>query len=165
MAQLYSKHASSGLEILAFPSNEFGGQEPGTNEQIQAFAKARGATYPVFGKTIVNGDIATPLYVWLRSQKGGALSIFGDSIKWNFGKFLLDRHGKLISRYAPTTSPMSIEGDILKLLKVRCAPVLVVVLVLVLAPPTIVLTLLLVVRDVAAGTPLSLYSRIECPKI
>ena len=69
LSQLYEKHSSAGLEILAFPSNEFGAQEPGTNEEIQCFARDRGAKYPVFGKVKVNGKDALPLYQWLKSEK------------------------------------------------------------------------------------------------
>ncbi|KVH91866.1 Glutathione peroxidase [Cynara cardunculus var. scolymus] len=96
-----------GLEILAFPSNQFNGQEPGSNEEIQEFVCTRfKAEYPVFGKVDVNGKTAEPLYNFLKSSKGGLL---GDSIKWNFTKFLVDREGKVVDRYAPTTTPLSIE--------------------------------------------------------
>ncbi|KAG4972935.1 hypothetical protein JHK87_029756 [Glycine soja] len=104
----------NGLEILAFPCNQFGAQEPGTNEEIVEFACTRfKAEFPIFDKVDVNGDNAAPLYKFLKSSKGG---LFGDSIKWNFSKFLVDKDGNVVDRYAPTTSPLSIEKDIKKLL-------------------------------------------------
>ncbi|XP_022846194.1 probable phospholipid hydroperoxide glutathione peroxidase, partial [Olea europaea var. sylvestris] len=106
---------STGLEILAFPCNQFGSQEPGTNEEIREFVCTRfKAEYPVFDKVDVNGSNASPIYKYLKSSKGG---IFGDSIKWNFSKFLVDKDGHVVDRYAPTTSPLSIEKDIKKLLE------------------------------------------------
>ncbi|RYR66549.1 hypothetical protein Ahy_A03g012566 isoform A [Arachis hypogaea] len=113
---LYKIHVLvySGLEILAFPCNQFGAQEPGTNEQIVEFACTRfKAEYPIFDKVDVNGNDAAPLYKYLKSSKGG---LFGDNIKWNFSKFLVDKEGNVVDRYAPTTSPLSIEKDIKKLL-------------------------------------------------
>ncbi|PWZ44054.1 putative phospholipid hydroperoxide glutathione peroxidase 6, mitochondrial [Zea mays] len=104
----------AGFEILAFPCNQFGGQEPGTNEEIAQFACTRfKAEYPIFDKVDVNGNNAAPIYKFLKSSKGG---LFGDSIKWNFSKFLVDKEGRVVDRYAPTTSPLSIEKDIKKLL-------------------------------------------------
>ncbi|MED6187210.1 putative phospholipid hydroperoxide glutathione peroxidase 6, mitochondrial [Stylosanthes scabra] len=114
LSQLYEKYREKGLEILAFPCNQFGAQEPGTNEQIVEFACTRfKAEYPIFDKVDVNGNEAAPLYKHLKSSKGG---LFGDSIKWNFSKFLVDKEGNVVDRYAPTTSPLSIEKDIKKLL-------------------------------------------------
>ncbi|KAJ9706516.1 hypothetical protein PVL29_001816 [Vitis rotundifolia] len=105
--QLYEKYKDQGLEILAFPCNQFGAQEPGSNEEIVEFACTRfKAEYPIFDKIDVNGDSAAPLYKFLKSSKGG---LFGDNIKWNFSKFLVDKDGKVVDRYAPTTSPLSIE--------------------------------------------------------
>ncbi|KAI3691783.1 hypothetical protein L6452_31585 [Arctium lappa] len=116
LTTLYQKYKDQGFEILAFPSNQFNGQEPGSNEEIQEFVCTRfKAEYPVFGKVDVNGKTAEPLYDFLKSSKGGLL---GDSIKWNFTKFLVDREGKVVDRYAPTTTPLSIEKDIKKLLGV-----------------------------------------------
>lgn len=112
--QIYKKYKDQGLEILAFPCNQFGNQEPGNNEQILEFACTRfKAEYPVFDKINVNGESAHPLYKFLKSSKGG---LFGDSIKWNFSKFLVDREGKVVDRYAPTTSPLSFEKDVKKVL-------------------------------------------------
>ncbi|XP_044485623.1 probable phospholipid hydroperoxide glutathione peroxidase [Mangifera indica] len=116
LSQLYQKYKDQGFEILAFPCNQFGAQEPGSNEQIVEFACTRfKAEYPIFDKVDVNGDKAAPIYKFLKSSKGG---LFGDSIKWNFSKFLVDKEGKVVERYAPTTSPLSIEKDIKKLLEV-----------------------------------------------
>ncbi|XP_028807184.1 probable phospholipid hydroperoxide glutathione peroxidase [Neltuma alba] len=114
LGQLYEKYKGKGFEILAFPCNQFGAQEPGSNEQIVEFACTRfKAEFPIFDKVDVNGDTAAPLYKYLKSSKGG---LFGDSIKWNFSKFLVDKDGNVVDRYAPTTSPLSIEKDIQKLL-------------------------------------------------
>ncbi|CAM0944648.1 unnamed protein product [Alopecurus aequalis] len=113
LAQLYEKYKDQGFEILAFPCNQFGGQEPGTNEEIVQFACTRfKAEYPIFDKVDVNGDNVAPIYKFLKTSKG---SIFGDNIKWNFSKFLVDKEGRVVDRYAPTTSPLSIE-DLKKLL-------------------------------------------------
>ncbi|NP_001289784.1 probable phospholipid hydroperoxide glutathione peroxidase [Nelumbo nucifera] len=114
LSTLYEKYKDQGLEILAFPCNQFGHQEPGTNEQILEFSCTRfKAEFPIFDKVDVNGQNAAPIYKFLKSSKGG---IFGDSIKWNFSKFLVDKEGHVIDRYAPATSPLSIEKDIKKLL-------------------------------------------------
>ncbi|XP_010525941.1 PREDICTED: probable glutathione peroxidase 2 [Tarenaya hassleriana] len=111
---LYEKYKSKGLEILAFPCNQFGGQEPGSNEEIQETACSMfKAEFPIFDKVEVNGKNAHPLYKFLKAQKGGFLA---DAIKWNFTKFLVDKEGKAVDRYAPTTSPLKIEKDIEKLL-------------------------------------------------
>ncbi|KAL8238816.1 hypothetical protein R6Q59_015383 [Mikania micrantha] len=116
LTTLYQRYKDQGLEILGFPSNQFNGQEPGSNEEIQEFVCTRfKAEYPVFAKVDVNGKNAEPLYNFLKSSKGGLL---GDSIKWNFTKFLVDKEGKVVDRYAPTTTPLSIEKDIKKLLGV-----------------------------------------------
>ncbi|GAA0163722.1 hypothetical protein Leryth_018287 [Lithospermum erythrorhizon] len=116
LTKLYENYKDQGLEILAFPCNQFGSQEPGNNEEIQQFACTRfKAEFPIFDKVDVNGANAAPIYKFLKSSKGG---LFGDSIKWNFSKFLVDKDGKVIDRYAPTTSPLSIEKDIKKLLGV-----------------------------------------------
>ncbi|XP_047081775.1 probable phospholipid hydroperoxide glutathione peroxidase [Lolium rigidum] len=114
LSQLYEKYKDQGFEILAFPCNQFGGQEPGTNEEIVQFACTRfKAEYPIFDKVDVNGDNVAPIYKFLKTSKG---SLFGDNIKWNFSKFLVDKEGRVVDRYAPTTSPLSIEKDLKKLL-------------------------------------------------
>lgn len=100
--------------VLGFPCNQFGGQDPGTDEEIQNFCKLNyDVTFPVMAKVNVNGAQADPLFVYLKEQKGG---IFGDAIKWNFSKFLIDRKGEVVNRYAPQTKPEQIREDILKIL-------------------------------------------------
>lgn len=109
-----SSLSSAGLEILAFPCNQFGEEEPGTNNQIVEFVCTRfKSEFPIFEKIEVNGNNASPLYKFLKSGKWG---IFGDDIQWNFAKFLVNRDGKVVDRYYPTTSPLSLEHDIKKLL-------------------------------------------------
>ncbi|KAK9668162.1 hypothetical protein RND81_13G038600 [Saponaria officinalis] len=116
LTELYETYKNQGFEILAFPCNQFGNQEPGDNEQIVEFACTRfKAEFPIFDKVDVNGSKAAPIYKFLTSSKGG---LFGDGIKWNFTKFLVDKDGNVVDRYAPTTSPSSIEKDIKKLLGV-----------------------------------------------
>ncbi|CAI0476305.1 unnamed protein product [Linum tenue] len=105
---------SAGLEVLAFPCNQFGDEEPGNNEEIADFVCTRfKSEFPIFDKIEVNGEDASPLYKFLKTGKWG---IFGDDIQWNFGKFLVNKHGQVVDRYYPTTSPLSIEYDIKKLL-------------------------------------------------
>lgn len=112
---LYQKYKDQDFEILAFPCNQFRGQEPGSSEEIQNVVCTRfKAEFPVFDKVEVNGKNAEPLYKFLKDQKGG---IFGDGIKWNFTKFLVNKEGKVVDRYAPTTAPLKIEKDIGKLLR------------------------------------------------
>ncbi|KGN37535.1 glutathione peroxidase [Knoellia subterranea KCTC 19937] len=114
LEKLWQDHRDQGLVVLGFPCNQFGGQEPGTAEEIGAFCQRNyGVTFPMFDKIDVNGDDAHPLFVWLRKEKGGLL---GDSIKWNFTKFLVGRDGQVIKRYAPTAKPESLAGDIEKAL-------------------------------------------------
>nr|GMD97181.1 glutathione peroxidase [Ipomoea batatas] len=104
----------AGLEILAFPCNQFGEEEPGSNDQILDFVCTRfKSEFPVFGKIEVNGENASPLYKYMKLGKWG---IFGDDIQWNFAKFLVDQKGQLVDRYYPTTSPLTIERDVQKLL-------------------------------------------------
>ncbi|XP_020547270.1 probable glutathione peroxidase 8 isoform X2 [Sesamum indicum] len=105
--QLYEKYRDQGLEILAFPCNQFGEEEPGSNDQILDFVCTRfKSDFPIFGKIEVNGDAADPLYKFLKLGKWG---IFGDDIQWNFAKFLVDRNGQPVDRYYPTTSPLTVE--------------------------------------------------------
>ncbi|KAF2297812.1 hypothetical protein GH714_003561 [Hevea brasiliensis] len=112
--QLYEKYKDQGLEILAFPCNQFGEQEPGSNDEIQEFVCTRfKSEFPVFGKVEVNGENGFPLYKFLKSGKWG---IFGDDIQWNFAKFLVNKDGQVVDRYYPTTSPLSLEHDIKKLM-------------------------------------------------
>nr|ATL77050.1 glutathione peroxidase [Phellodendron amurense] len=105
--QIYQKYKDQGLEILAFPCNQFGAQEPGSNQQILDFACTRfKAEFPIFDKVDVNGKNASPVYKVL---KAGKWMIFEDDIQWNFAKFLVDKNGKVSDRYYPTTSPISME--------------------------------------------------------
>ncbi|CAN0860628.1 Putative glutathione peroxidase 7, chloroplastic [Linum grandiflorum] len=116
LSHVYDKYKTQGFEILAFPCNQFGGQEPGSNPEIKQFACTRfKAEFPIFDKVDVNGPSTAPVYQFLKSSAGGFL---GDLIKWNFEKFLVDKNGKVVERYAPTTSPFQIEKDIQKLLAV-----------------------------------------------
>ncbi|KAK3032821.1 hypothetical protein RJ639_035427 [Escallonia herrerae] len=111
---LYQKYKDQGLEILAFPCNQFGKQEPGDNEEIQeTVCTMFKAEFPIFDKIDVNGKNAAPLYNFLKAEKGG---FFVDGIKWNFTKFLINKEGKVVERYAPITSPLKIEKDIQNLL-------------------------------------------------
>ena len=112
---LYEKYKERGLMILGFPCNQFSEQEPGTNAEIANFCLVNyGVSFPMFEKIEVNGDNAHPLYKYLKKEATGLLG--SESIKWNFTKFLVDRNGKVIDRYAPSTKPKSIEEDIEKLL-------------------------------------------------
>jgi glutathione peroxidase len=107
---LYSKFKRRGFEVLAFPCDQFGHQEPGSDGEILSFCETNfGIEFPLFAKVEVNGDNAHPLFKYLKSQKGGLL---GSSIKWNFTKFLVDRNGKVVDRYAPVVKPERIAGDI-----------------------------------------------------
>lgn len=115
LEELYKKYASKGFEVLGFPCNQFGGQEPGSSEEIQSFCDLSfKTTFPLFQKVNVNGDQAHPLYSFLKREKKGLLGT--ELIKWNFTKFLVDRNGKVIDRYSPQTEPLQIAGDIEKLL-------------------------------------------------
>ncbi|MCH5226033.1 MAG: glutathione peroxidase [Muribaculaceae bacterium] len=115
LEELYKKYKDEGLEILDFPCNQFGHQAPGSDKEIDSFCTLRyDTTFPRFRKIDVNGDNAAPLYKWLKKEKGG---IFGNAIKWNFTKFLIDRNGKVVERYSPTTPPSKIEAKIKELLK------------------------------------------------
>src|SRR5215469_9554108 len=99
-----------GFEILAFPCDQFGHQEPGSDAEIATFCKATyGVTFPLFAKIEVNGKNAHPLYVWLRQQKSGLL---GNSIKWNFTKFLVDKAGVVRARFAPMTTPERLVREV-----------------------------------------------------
>jgi glutathione peroxidase len=112
---LYEKLHARGLEILGFPCNQFGSQEPGSEKQIAQFCELNyGVTFPMFAKIAVNGDEAAPLYQYLKKEKPGLLG--SEAIKWNFTKFLVDRKGNVVERYAPNVEPQAIAGDIEKLL-------------------------------------------------
>jgi len=112
---LYEKLHSAGLTVLGFPCNQFGAQEPGTEAQIGAFCqKNYGVTFPMFAKIDVNGDNAHPLYKYLKDAKPGLLGTEG--IKWNFTKFLIDRSGEPVARFAPQTKPEELEAPVKTLL-------------------------------------------------
>lgn len=114
LQELYDTYHEQGLEILALPCNQFGRQEPGSNEDIQEFCQLNyGLTFPVLGKIDVNGRDAHPLYEFLKREAGGLLT---DAIKWNFTKFLVDREGNVVKRFAPDYKPAAIAKHIEKLL-------------------------------------------------
>ncbi len=111
---LHEQFHDQGLEILAFPCDQFAHQEPGSDSEIQQFCQLNyGVTFPVFSKVEVNGKTAHPLFQYLRSQKK---SLLGDSIKWNFTKFLVSRNGESIERFEPTVKPLELEPKIVTLL-------------------------------------------------
>ncbi len=118
---LYRTYKERGLEVLGFPCNQFGAQEPGTAEEIGAFCeKNYGVSFPMFAKIDVNGANAHPLYQFLKKEKPGLLGLLGGGrIKWNFTKFLVDRNGKVVARFASTTKPESLTKDIENLLESR----------------------------------------------
>ena len=111
---LYNQYNQQGLEILAFPCNQFGNQEPGNNQEITSFCSLNyGLTFPVMSKVDVNGSNAHPIFSYLQENAPG---ILGKSIKWNFTKFLVDKEGNVVDRFAPTTSPLKLQGCIEELL-------------------------------------------------
>lgn len=114
LQKLYEDYQDQGFEILDFPSNQFNQQAPGTSEEIHQVCTGRfGITFNQYAKIDVNGDNEDPLYTYLKNEKGGLL---GRKIKWNFTKFLVDKNGKVVKRYAPTVKPENIAKDIEKLL-------------------------------------------------
>jgi len=112
---LYKKYAADGFEVIAFPCNQFGAQEPGNADEIEQFCKINfGVSFPLMAKIDVNGANASPLYDWMKKEAKGLMG--STSIKWNFTKFLIDRQGNVVKRYAPTDKPDAIAKDIEKLL-------------------------------------------------
>jgi glutathione peroxidase len=112
---LWRKYKDQGFEVIAFPCNQFGGQEPGGADEIAEFCKVNfGLSFPLMGKVEVNGPGAPPLYDWLKSEAPGLLG--SKAVKWNFTKFLIDRQGKVVRRYAPADKPERLGKDIEKLL-------------------------------------------------
>lgn len=112
---LYRAHKDKGLVVLGFPCNQFGAQEPGSADEIGAFCQVNyGVSFPMFAKIEVNGAGAHPLYDYLKGEKAGILGT--KRIKWNFTKFLVNRDGKVVGRFAPTTKPADIEQAIAKVL-------------------------------------------------
>lgn len=115
LQKLYSKYSDKGLSVLGFPCNQFLSQEPGTEEEIKNFCMSNfGVEFDMFSKINVNGSNTHPLYVYLKEGQGGFLT---DTIKWNFTKFLVDKNGKIVKRYAPSVKPKDIEADIQSLLQ------------------------------------------------
>jgi len=111
LEELHEKYKDRGFAVLGFPCNQFGKQEPGAEAEIKTFCQTRfGVTFPLFSKIDVNGANAHPLYKFLAQTKPGFLG--SKRIKWNFTKFLIDREGRPVKRYAPQDKPKSIEGDI-----------------------------------------------------
>lgn len=115
LEQIYKEYKDSGLEILAFPCNQFGAQEPGDAEEIKSFCSLTyNVTFPLFQKIDVNGDEAAPVYTYLKESLPGILG--SKLIKWNFTKFLVDKEGRPVERYAPNDKPLDIAKDIKKIL-------------------------------------------------
>ena len=114
LEKLYEKYRQQGFEVLGFPCNQFGGQDPGSNDQIGAFCqKNYGVNFPMFAKVNVKGPEAHVIFRYLTNNSKGVL---GSGIKWNFTKFLIGKDGKVLNRYAPTTKPEALEADIEKAL-------------------------------------------------
>ena len=111
---LYEKYGAEGFEVLAFPCNQFGNQEPDTNAQIKKFAAGKGAQFPLFAKVDVNGKHAHPLFKYLKAAVDPGLT--GRAVPWNFAKFLIDRRGLPVWRFAPTTAPLALSAAIERLL-------------------------------------------------
>ena len=115
LEQLQTKYPSEEFSVLAFPCNQFGGQEPGSNEEIVEFCSLNyGSTFPIFSKIDVNGDNAHPLFKFLTTEKKGLLGT--EKIKWNFTKFLINKDGEPVNRYGSSTTPEQIQTDIEKLI-------------------------------------------------
>ena len=115
LEKLYQQFKDRDFEVLGFPCNQFGAQEPGNADEIAEFCKVNfGVTFPLMAKVDVNGADASPLFDWLKSEKKGLMGT--TAIKWNFTKFLIDRQGRVVKRYAPTDTPAAIAKDIEKLL-------------------------------------------------
>jgi glutathione peroxidase len=112
---LYEKYKDRGLEVIGFPCNQFGGQEPGSEQEIASFCSLTfGVKFPLFGKIEVNGKGEHPLYRYLKETKPGILGT--EAIKWNFTKFLVDRKGQVVERFAPNAEPQSLSAAVEKLL-------------------------------------------------
>jgi glutathione peroxidase len=114
LQELYDKYANKGFEILDFPCNQFANQAPGNIDEINSFCTVNyGTSFPRFAKIDVNGESESPLYTHLKAEQGGKL---GSKIKWNFTKFLVDREGRIVKRYAPMDKPEKLEKNIIKYL-------------------------------------------------
>ena len=115
LEKLWADYGGQGLVVIGFPSNEFGGQDPGANEQIASFCQLNfGVSFPMMGKVQVNGAQAHPLWLWHKAQAPGLLG--SEGVKWNFTKFLVGRDGTVLKRYAPNDTPDSLRRDIEKAL-------------------------------------------------
>ena len=115
LEKLYETYRDRGFEVLGFPCNQFGGQEPGSADEIAEFCKVNfGVTFPLMQKIDVNGSAASPLFDWHKAEAPGVLGT--KAIKWNFTKFLIDRQGHVVKRYGPSDAPEAIAKDIEKLL-------------------------------------------------
>ncbi|MGH1274310.1 glutathione peroxidase [Bacillus cereus] len=115
LQEVYDKYKDQGLEILGFPCNQFGGQEPGTEADITSFCELNyGVNFPMFAKVDVKGDKAHPLYTYMTEQAPGLLGM--KAVKWNFTKFLIGKDGKVVGRFAPQTKPVDLEVEIEKVL-------------------------------------------------
>ncbi|QPD00164.1 glutathione peroxidase [Qipengyuania soli] len=115
LEKLFQDYKDKGFEVLAFPCNQFGGQEPGDAEEIEQFCKVNfGLTFPLMAKVDVNGADASPLFDWMKGEAPGLMG--SKAIKWNFTKFLVDREGHVVKRYGPADAPKTIAKDIEKLL-------------------------------------------------
>lgn len=115
LQELYEEIGNDNFEILGFPCNQFGGQDPGTDQDIASFCSANyGVSFPMFSKVDVKGDNAHPLFEYLTKEQKGLLT---EDIKWNFTKFLINKNGKVIDRFAPQKEPAKIKKDIEKLIK------------------------------------------------
>ncbi|HEY4112296.1 glutathione peroxidase [Puia sp.] len=117
LERLHQQYKDAGLVVLGFPCNQFGAQEPLSNEEMeQTCLINHGVTFPLFGKSEVNGPVTNPVFRFLKKKLGG---FFGSRIKWNFTKFLIDREGRPVRRYSPVTKPEAMEGEIRRLLGQR----------------------------------------------
>ena len=115
LQELYSKYSNKDFEILAFPCNQFGAQEPGSNEEIKEFCDINfNVSFKIFDKVNVNGASASPLFKHLKNEAKGVIG--SEAIKWNFTKFLIDNNGSVIKRYSPQTTPDKIDKDLSKIL-------------------------------------------------
>ena len=115
LEKLYEKYQDKGLVVLGFPCDQFGHQEPGDAEEIRNFCSLNyDVTFPLYEKIEVNGGNAHPLWKWLKKEKPGLLGM--EAVKWNFTKFLIDKQGKVVKRYAPTDTPEKIEKDLASVL-------------------------------------------------
>lgn len=119
LEQLHLKYRDRGFAVLAFPCDQFGHQEPGSDAEIKNFCERNyGVSFQLFQKIDVNGENTHPVFEFLKSKKSG---LFNEAIKWNFTKFLVDRQGKVVRRYAPMVEPETIESDIERLLTDRAS--------------------------------------------